>query len=126
MSTIPSWVTPAGTLGTIPEGVFYRIPLEAVSDSTVYYQVIAGRLPPGIEINETGILAGNPQARAAVQGVPLDVSRDTTSQFAVRAYTTRTIGTATVIDRLADRTFSLTVAGLSTVAWTTPAGSIGT
>jgi len=126
MSTIPSWVTPAGTLGTIPEGVFYRIPLEAESDSTVYYRVIAGRLPPGIEINETGILSGNPQARAAVQGVPLDVSRDTTSQFAVRAYTTRTIGTATVIDRLADRTFSLTVAGLSTVTWTTPAGSIGT
>jgi hypothetical protein len=47
MSTIPTWVTPAGTLGTIPEGVFYSTPLVATSDSTVYYKVIAGSLPPG-------------------------------------------------------------------------------
>ena len=126
MSSIPTWVTPAGTLGTIPEGVFYRLPLEAVSDSTVYYRVIAGRLPPGIEINETGILTGNPTARASVQGVPLDVVRDTTSQFAVRAYTKRTIGGTVMIDKLADRTFSLTVAGLNLVTWTTPSGNIGT
>ena len=73
MSTIPTWVTPAGTLGTIPEGVFYRVPLVATSDSTVYYRVIAGRLPPGIQINETGVLAGNPLAVSTLQGVPTDV-----------------------------------------------------
>ena len=126
MSTIPNWVTLAGTLGTIPEGVFYRVPLVATSDSTVYYRVIAGRLPPGIQINETGVLSGNPSAASTVQGVPLDVVRDTTSQFAVRAYTKRVINGVTVIDKLADRTFSLTVAGVSTVSWTTPAGTIGT
>jgi hypothetical protein len=126
MSTIPTWVTPAGTLGTIPEGVFYRVPLVATSDSTVYYRVIAGRLPPGIQINETGVLSGNPSAVSTVQGVPLDVVTDTTSQFAVRAYTERVVNGATVIDKLADRTFSLTIAGISTVTWTTPAGTIGT
>lgn len=126
MSTIPTWVTPAGTLGTIPEGVFYRVPLIATSDSTVYYRVIAGRLPPGIQINETGVLAGNPLAVSTVQGVPTNVVGDTTSQFAVRAYTERVVNGVTVIDKLADRTFSLTVAGISTVAWTTPAGTIGT
>ena len=126
MSTIPTWVTPAGTLGTIPEGVFYRVPLVATSDSTVYYRVIAGRLPPGIQINETGVLAGNPLAVSTVQGVPTDVVGDTTSQFAVRAYTERVVNGVTVIDKLADRTFSLTITGISTVAWTTPAGTIGT
>jgi hypothetical protein len=126
MSTIPNWVTPAGTLGTIPEGVFYRVPLVATSDSTVYYRVIAGRLPPGVQINETGVLSGNPSAVSTVQGVPLDVVGDTTSQFAVRAYTERVVNGVTVIDKLADRTFSLTIAGISTVTWTTPAGTIGT
>ena len=85
MSTIPTWVTPAGTLGTIPEGVFYRVPLVATSDSTVYYRVIAGSLPPGVQINETGVLSGNPSAASTVQGVPLEVVGDSTSQFAVRA-----------------------------------------
>ena len=126
MTLIPTWVTPAGTLGTIPEGVFYRVPLVATSDSTVYYRVIAGRLPPGVQINETGVLSGNPSAVSTVQGVPLDVVGDTTSQFAVRAYTVRTVNGITVTDTLADRTFSLTIAGISTVAWTTPAGTIGT
>ena len=37
--TTPVWVTPPGTLGTIPEGVFYSTPLVAVADETVYYQV---------------------------------------------------------------------------------------
>ena len=126
MSTIPSWVTPAGTLGTIPEGVFYTVPLVATSDSAVYYRVIAGRLPPGIQVNETGVLSGNPSVASTVQGVPLDVGVDTTSQFAIRAYTERVVNGVTIIDRLADRTFSLTITGQSTVTWTTPAGTIGT
>lgn len=126
MSTIPTWVTPAGTLGTIPEGVFYRIPLVATSDSTVRYRVIAGKLPQGIQINETGVLSGNPSAASTVQGVPFDVIGDTTSQFAVRAYTERVVNGVTVIDKLADRTFSITVSGISTVTWTTPSGVIGT
>ena len=114
----PVWVTPPGTLGTIPEGVFYSVPLVASAAETVYYQLIAGRLPPGIQINETGILSGNPQALATVQGVPLDVTTDTISQFAVRAYT--------ATKQLADRTFTITVTGQTTVVWTTPSGSIGT
>ena len=126
MSLIPTWVTPPGTLGTIPEGVFYSAPLTATATDTVYYQVIAGRLPPGVQIDETGVLSGNPQAQSTVQGVPLSVARDTTSQFAVRAYTEQTIGNQTVITGLADRTFTLTVTGQNTVVWQTPAGSIGT
>jgi hypothetical protein len=120
----PTWITPAGTLATIPEGVFYSIPLVATADDTVFYSVIAGRLPPGIQVDQTGVLAGLPQATSEVQGVPLDVVNDTTSQFAVRAYTKTSVGGVTVITGLADRTFTITVTGQSTVFWTTPAGLV--
>jgi hypothetical protein len=126
----PVWVTPAGSLGTIPEGVFYSTPLVAVSDDPVYYRVIAGTIPPGIQINETGILSGSPQTgtpqTVTVQGVPLDVTKDTTSQFVVRAYTVNTIGGISIPNTLADRTFSITVAGATLVNWVTPAGCIAT
>lgn len=126
MSSIPVWVTPAGTLGSIPEGVFYQTPLVAVADADVHYRVIAGRLPPGIQINETGVLSGSPQVIATIQGVPLDVPVDTTSKFAVRAYTERVVNGVTVIDKLADRTFTLTITGQSEVTWVTPAGEFAT
>ena len=122
----PTWVTPAGTLATIPEGVFYSIPLVATADDTVFYSVIAGRLPPGIQVDQTGVLAGLPEAISEVQGVAQPVVNDTTSQFAVRAYTKTTVGGVTVITGLADRTFTITVTGQSTVTWTTPAGLVDT
>jgi hypothetical protein len=124
MSVQPIWVTPAGALATIPEGVFYSTPLVATADDTVFYSVIAGRLPPGIQIDQSGVLAGLPQATSDVQGVPQAVINDTTSQFAVRAYTKTTVGSVTVITGLADRTFTITVTGQNLVTWTTPAGLV--
>jgi hypothetical protein len=123
----PVWVTPAGNLGTIPEGVFYSTPLVAVEPEvgdTVYYQLIAGALPAGIQILQTGILNGIPKAVATVQGVPAQVSRDVTSKFAVRAYTRTTVNGVTVINRLSDRTFELTVTGQDEPQWITPSGQI--
>jgi hypothetical protein len=104
--------------------VFYSTPLVATADNTVFYSVIAGRLPPGIQIDQTGVLAGLPQAFSEVQGVPQAVVNDTTSQFDVRAYTKTTVGGVTVITGLADRTFTITVTGQSTVTWTTSAGLV--
>ena len=115
--TQPVWITPPGSLGTIPEGVFYSVPLLATADNTVYYQLIAGNLPPGMFINEDGILSGNPIAKSQAEGIPLPVVADTTSKFAIRAYT--------ATKQLADRTFTITVTGQNTVSWVTPAGSIG-
>lgn len=114
----PVWITPAGSLGTIPEGVFYSIPLAATADSVVYYQLIAGNLPAGMFIDETGILSGNPVAKTSTEGIPLPVAVDTTSRFAIRAYTQT--------NQLADRTFTITVTGQNSITWTTPAGTIGT
>jgi hypothetical protein len=124
MSLQPTWVTTAGTLGTIPEGVFYSIPLLATADATVFYSVIAGNLPPGIQVDQTGVLAGLPLATSEVQGVALAVTNDTTSKFAIRAYTKTTVGGVTVITGLADRTFTITVTGQSTVTWSTVAGLV--
>jgi hypothetical protein len=123
----PVWVTPAGNLGTIPEGVFYSTPLVAVEPElgdTVYYQLIAGSLPSGIQIQQTGLITGVPKATANVQGVPTQVSRDITSKFAVRAYTRIVVNGVSVINRLADRTFELTVTGQDAPQWITPAGQI--
>lgn len=126
MALIPEWQTPPGSLGTILEGVFYRVPLLAVSDETVFYRLLAGRLPAGMQIDETGVLAGNPQAISTLQGVPTNVPVNTTSQFTVRAYTRRLVNGTYVIDTLADRTFSLTISGVNVVTWETPAGTLGT
>jgi len=121
----PVWVTPPGSLGTIPEGVFYTIPLVATAEpDPVYYQVIAGALPVGMYIDETGILGGNPSASASAAGIPQAVPNDQTSKFAVRAYTEKVIGGKTVIDKLADRTFTLTVTGQNTPTFVTPPGNI--
>jgi len=123
----PQWVTPAGTLGTIPEGVFYSTPLLAVDPlgaDTVYYSLIAGRLPEGMQIQQTGLLAGVPLAVSNIQGTPVEVSRDVTSKFAVRAYTQQVIGGVTVINRLVDRTFELTVTGQDAPEFVLPAGQI--
>jgi hypothetical protein len=123
MSTTPTWRTPTGSLGTIPEGVFYSVPLVATADTAVFYSLIAGNLPPGIQIDQTGLLSGNPESASEVQGVPLDVATDTTSKFVVRAFTKNVNG---MITGLADRTFTLTITGQSTVVWTTPSGRIAT
>jgi hypothetical protein len=123
----PQWVTPAGSLGTIPEGVFYSTPLVAVEPElgdTIYYQLIAGNLPAGMQIQQTGAVTGIPRAAISLRGVPTQVSRDVTSKFAVRAYTRTTLNGVTVINRLADRTFEITVVGQDVPQWITPAGQI--
>lgn len=125
----PVWLTPAGNLGTYPEGVFFQFPLlaeEPELGATVLYQVIAGELPNGVQVAANGLIVGIPKAIASVQGVPLEVARDVTSRFAVRAYTTRNIGNVTVINRLADRTFSITVTGQDAPEFITPSGTIAT
>jgi hypothetical protein len=123
----PRWVTAAGSLGTIPEGVFYSTPLVAVdplAEDQIFYALIAGRLPAGVQIQQTGILAGVPLAVANVQGVPAEVSRDVTSKFVVRAYTQQQVNNITVVKRLADRTFELTVTGQDAPEFVSPAGQL--
>lgn len=123
----PQWITPAGSLGTISEGVFYQVSVEAVAQgSDVFFRLIAGQLPQGIQITDSGRIEGIPSTVEQVQGVPLEVSRDVTSRFAIRAYTRRLQNGQFVVDRLADRTFTLTITGQDVPEFVTPAGLIGT
>lgn len=46
------WVTPAGSLGTVPNGNFYSLPLQAESSAPfgITYSFISGELPPGMQL----------------------------------------------------------------------------
>ena len=124
----PVWLTSAGSVGTIPEGVFYQLTLKAEDPDggEIYYRLISGELPDGIQCRQTGIIEGVPKALSSIQGVPTEVSRDVTSKFAVRAYTERIVNGVEVVDRVADRTFTLTVTGQDVPDFVTPAGNVGT
>jgi hypothetical protein len=115
----PIWQTAAGSLGVIPEGVFYQQSLVAVDPdgNPITYSVIAGSLPAGVQCNNNGQIVGVPTAAVAnIQGVPVSVNQDVTSKFVVRANS---------LGRIADRTFTLTITGNDVPKFTTPAGSLG-
>jgi len=122
----PIWITPAGSLGIIPEGIFYQNSMRAYDPdpepgTEIYYRIIAGVLPAGIQCSATGLIAGVPQAIASLQGVPQPVNRNETSKFTLRAYT-EDEATGQIL-RIADRTFTLTVSGNDIPEFTTPIGS---
>jgi hypothetical protein len=123
----PQWITAAGSLGTIPEGIFYQVPINAVAtDKDVFFKIIAGQLPTGIQITSSGVIEGVPRSILNIQGVPTEVAEDVISKFAIRAYTTKIIDGATVVDRFADRTFTITVTGQDSPDFVTPPGNVGT
>jgi len=119
----PQWVTPAGSLGTIAENIFYQIIVQATDSDggTITYSLQAGSLPEGIQVLTNGTVEGVPFPYSRVQGVPIEVAEDVTSNFVIRASVTSN-GTT----RINDRTFSLTVTGQDAPVFTTPAGNLGT
>lgn len=123
----PQWnLLQPSNLGSIPEGVFYQVPLQASvpgdPGEPVYYQLIAGQLPEGIQVRKTGLIEGIPSVIA--QGVPSEVSTEVTRRFAIRAYTEKIVSGRPVIDRISDRTFTLTVTGPDLPEFVTPAGRL--
>lgn len=114
MASQPIWLTPAGSLGTIPEGVYYSTQLFASAEligEQVYYEVIAGTLPNGFQCTTSGQLSG----------VPSPVAKDVVNKFAIRAYTKDDFG---VISRYADRTFTFVIADINGPYFITPPGLI--
>jgi hypothetical protein len=97
--------------------------MTAVFTQHVYYRLQSGSLPDGIQVSDNGVIEGVPMAVASLQGVPFEVGRDVTSKFVIRAYTLTRAGAR---DRIADRTFDLTINGDDIPDFATPAGSIGT
>lgn len=111
------WVTPEGDLGTVAQGIFYQLPLNAeLPGSTVNYKLLSGELPSGLQVLKTGSITGVPSTGQYTQ--------DFTTKFGIRAYTEITINNQPVIDQLADRTFTITVSGRGLPRWVTPPGLI--
>ena len=52
------WITAEGSLGTVPNGEFYALPLQAVTNpaSIITYEVISGELPPGMQVIKSDII----------------------------------------------------------------------
>ena len=92
-----SWVTPAGDLGTIPNGQFYQLRLQAVTNTgtPIAYSFVSGELPDGMQLISNGYLQGVPEFLN-----PVVVDQNQIYRFTVRA----TTGT-----NIIDRSFSLSV-----------------
>jgi len=122
MSQQPVWLTNEGSLGTVPEGRYYKINLFAIdpaapTDPTlITYTLLAGTLPSGVAVQRNGTIEGIPISVADFKGVPAIVAENTTSKFTIRATTDEL--------RINDRTFTLTVTGQDAPVFDTPAGLI--
>jgi hypothetical protein len=114
----PIWLTPQGDLGIIPEEEYYEFFFDAYNPGggNLTYSVIAGELPAGLEVRPNGTVLGIPVGRVA--GVTLAVPKVTTSTFTVRIKNSQNI--------VADRTFSLTVAGILPQTFTPASANLGT
>ena len=112
----PVWVTPPGDLGTVVEGEFYQVQLNASNATS--YKYLSGVLPVGIRVPRNGIVEGNPKNYDYIQGVPKEVAQDVTSKFIVRA--------VSADGSVADRVFEMTVTGQDApVIDTAPASDLG-
>lgn len=60
----PEFTTPAGTILVTNDSLWIEYPIEynvPVSDSNVLIALVQGQLPPGLEINEFGLIRGYPE-----------------------------------------------------------------
>ena len=113
----PVWTTPQGNLGTIVEGEFYQLQLDA--DNAQSFSFHSGELPSGIVVQTGGTIEGYPSNQDYIQGVPSQVDQDITSKFSIRA--------TSVDGRVSDRVFSITVTGPDApVIDTLPPAELGT
>ena len=116
----PCWITSAGSLGTIAEGIFFSqiVSAEDPDGGVLTYSLLAGSLPEGIQVKTDGTIEGVPVTSSVVQGIPTPVSEDVESSFVIRA--------TSEDSRINDRTFSLIVTGADAPEFVTPAGRVGT
>lgn len=119
-SSANSYISRYGTITDVVPGTVENIP------KSVFFKIISGNLPAGMQCASNGLLAGIPKAVVDIQGVPTPVSQDITSKFSARVYTTKTVNGVQVTDRISDQTFTITVTGQDIPEFITPAGRVGT
>jgi hypothetical protein len=98
---LPTWITPAGQLGIVPELEYYEFPLDAydASGGTLVYSKVSGRLPLGIQLTSTGKLQGIPVSE-------LGSDQNVTYSFTIRIKNS-------ITGNLSDRTFVITVTNVA-------------
>jgi hypothetical protein len=103
------WITNAGSLGNIPESIYYEVQLDAYTSigGVLAFKIIAGSIPSGLTLTSTGLLSGIPNA----------VTEITTKTFTVRATNSQ--------GKISDRTFSVTIGGLVSPIINQGSGSLG-
>ena len=105
----PVWITPVGNLGKIQALQFVELGLLAVdplgdpTGADITFEVIAGKMPPGLQLDTSGKVTGNPQEKYSLDGVPFAVNQDRVSNFTVRAKNKS--------GKITDRNFNITVTG---------------
>ena len=98
---LPTWITPAGQLGIVPELEYYEYVLDAydASGGTLVYSKVSGQLPLGIQLISTGKLQGIPVSE-------LGGDQNVTYTFTIRVKNA-------ITGRLSDRTFIITVSNVA-------------
>jgi len=106
---LPTWVTTAGTLGSIFGANTVNVYVTATDPegTAVSYQLSTGSLPGGISLSSNGL----------IQGVATAVTANTTYNFVIKANDT--------VNNNTDRSFSYTVLNRAPLI-NTAAGSLGT
>ena len=106
---LPTWVTTAGTLGSIFGANTINVYVTATDPegTAVSYQLSTGSLPGGISLSSNGL----------IQGVATAVTANTTYNFVIKANDT--------VNNNTDRSFSYTVLNRAPLI-NTAAGSLGT
>jgi hypothetical protein len=75
----PSFVTPAGIVLNTNDSIWVQLPIKyslPISDSTAIIELVQGVLPPGLEINEFGLIRGyaNPPVVSVSLGLVTDAA----------------------------------------------------
>lgn len=72
-NSIPKFITPNGSLTTTLDSKWVEIPIEysnPIADNPIYIRVVTGVLPPGLEINEYGLIRGYPLPPLTLKNLP--------------------------------------------------------
>lgn len=110
--TAPKWQTPKD-LGVLADGSYFEKQLTALNPgNTIFYRVISGRLPAGIELTESGLLTGVPTVMYSTNN---ELNRQV--NFTVRAENN--------LGQLADRTFTILISGVQAPTIQTTVSNLG-
>ena len=105
----PNWITPAGSIGTYPASIAMTKQLVAEAEqpaTNVTYSFLSGNFPVGISMDENGLISG----------IPAPQPEDTVFTFVIRATDN--------YQGIKDRSFTITVSGVTTPKFTLPSGGI--